>query len=295
MISQKKKTPEPLICPNPECKSPKGRWVDSNELRCGVCGTLFHPPEHMRDQGMSKEDQQAYQASKENPEFSSKEINAGCPRCASGSYSLYENGKVSCPDCGKSYSRGVLEDWTFFVNSVIVKCFDNGWRLRDLSATRPPFFLGKIAKDRQDFLSGRKKIEQITSVTHCRKYLIRESQLANIDIQGVSGMLSRALYQTYDEPLVINDPDCTDITFHGKQHHLRTPQAAAIKLLVEKAAAGHPDVPKKDVGTAMKIFDSSDPRDSLWRSDLWKTLIVSHKKGTYRLSAYPKDFNKLPL
>ena len=89
----------------------------------------------------------------EDSHFMAKVRNAGCPRCASTSLALDESFKVSCAACGKESSRGVLEDWIFLLNSVIRKCQKDDWPLYALWDRRPPFFLGKIAKDRQGFLS----------------------------------------------------------------------------------------------------------------------------------------------
>ncbi|MDA2937167.1 hypothetical protein MYX75_02760 [Acidobacteria bacterium AH-259-A15] len=87
----------------------------------------------------------------------------------------------------------------------------------------------------------------------------------------------------------IHTPDCRSFTFNGKRYNLGVPHGKAIKLLIEKAAENHPNVPVQDILTKMGR-SASKLRDSFRPKGLWNTLLVSKERGTRRLAAYPPNY-----
>jgi len=79
----------------------------------------------------------------------------------------------------------------------------------------------------------------------------------------------------------------TSFTFRGKRYDVGAPQGKAIKLLYEEGKARRPDVSLKRIREVMDLPPTSDVRDSGFkRKGLWKTLLVSKRRNTRRLSIF---------
>ena len=77
--------------------------------------------------------------------------------------------------------------------------------------------------------------------------------------------------------------DYRSVRFKGERHATTRFQAIMIRVMHEAHMAGHPDV------GAMKLLEAienetSDVRNTFRNSPLWNTLVVSKRKGTYRLN-----------
>jgi hypothetical protein len=78
-------------------------------------------------------------------------------------------------------------------------------------------------------------------------------------------------------------PDYRSICFRGKRHTLTRNQSKIIGVLHKALLAGHPDVSKDKLLSAIES-ETSQVRDSFRRSPLWKTLVTSPRLGVYRLN-----------
>jgi hypothetical protein len=93
-------------------------------------------------------------------------------------------------------------------------------------------------------------------------------------------------------PMVPNNPegdtfsasgDYRSVRFKGELYVTTRYQAVMIRVMHEAHIAGHPDV------GAMKLLEAienetSDVRNTFKKSPLWRTLVVSKRKGTHRLN-----------
>jgi hypothetical protein len=79
--------------------------------------------------------------------------------------------------------------------------------------------------------------------------------------------------------------DCRSVVFGGQQHSLTRSQALMMKILVERHEGRHPVVDKDTLLSAVES-ETSTVRDFWKGSPLWKTLIISKKKGTYQLNPW---------
>lgn len=76
--------------------------------------------------------------------------------------------------------------------------------------------------------------------------------------------------------------DYRSIKFKGQTYRLTRSQSQMFKVLYAALQKGHPDVDKDALLKAIQN-ETSRVRDTWRKSPLWKTLIVSQRKGTYRL------------
>jgi hypothetical protein len=77
--------------------------------------------------------------------------------------------------------------------------------------------------------------------------------------------------------------DCVSVRFRGESYTLTKNQAAMMAVLWDAHRKRNQAVGKDKLLQAIEN-ETSEVRDSWRRSPLWKTLIVSAKKGAYRLS-----------
>jgi hypothetical protein len=76
--------------------------------------------------------------------------------------------------------------------------------------------------------------------------------------------------------------DCRSIVLQGQTHTLTRSQAVMFKVLFDASKTSHPDVDKDTLLRAIEN-ETSRVRDTWRGSPLWQKLIVSKRKGTYRL------------
>lgn len=84
------------------------------------------------------------------------------------------------------------------------------------------------------------------------------------------------------KPIFSASEDYRSVTYNGDSHILTQNQSIMVRLLHRAHLAGHPDVSKVQLLFAIES-ETSEVRNSFKKSPLWKTLIVSKRKGTYRL------------
>jgi hypothetical protein len=84
------------------------------------------------------------------------------------------------------------------------------------------------------------------------------------------------------KPIFSASEDYRSVTYKGDIHSLTPNQSVMIQLLHRAYDAGHPDVGKHRLLSAIGT-KASEVRDSFKKSPLWKKLVVSKRKGTYRL------------
>lgn len=169
------KKQKPPRCP--ECSAPLFPAFDTGELECRACSDLSRAQPH-----------------------------AGCPYCGANSYySLAAKNKdeklegYKCDSCEKEFSEKELTEWVQFLSAVVDGCGQGTrWGLNSLATSLPPLYIGKIAKDRTDFLEGKKTIPQITDPSHCLD-LITPYALGDVTPQRASEVLSKSLLDAYEK------------------------------------------------------------------------------------------------
>jgi hypothetical protein len=77
--------------------------------------------------------------------------------------------------------------------------------------------------------------------------------------------------------------DYRSIVFRGPHYTVTLDQATIISTLHKAALSGHPDVSKGKLLAAVER-ETSRISDIFRGSPLWKTLVISIRKGTYRLN-----------
>jgi hypothetical protein len=92
---------------------------------------------------------------------------------------------------------------------------------------------------------------------------------------------SKTPTETTPERLTISD-DSRSVLVDGVRHVLTMTQGQMMKVLFAAHQSGHPDVSKQKLLAAVER-ETSEVRDTWKKSPLWNTLIVSERKGTYRL------------
>lgn len=130
---------------------------------------------------------------------------AGCPYCGANSYYLkaarYKEDKLEgykCRSCKGEFSEKELIEWVTFLGKVVDGCGrSTRWGLQSLADSLPPLYIGKIAKDRMDFLSGKKVCEEIANPAYCFG-LITPHALGSVTLQRASKVLSESLYDAYE-------------------------------------------------------------------------------------------------
>jgi hypothetical protein len=85
------------------------------------------------------------------------------------------------------------------------------------------------------------------------------------------------------EPIFAASEDYRSVRYKGLTYTLTRHQSTIVRLLHHNHAAGHPDVDKDRLLSAIES-ETSQVRNFFRNSPLWKTLVVSNRKGTYRLS-----------
>ena len=88
------------------------------------------------------------------------------------------------------------------------------------------------------------------------------------------------------EFVVHDEAGFTSFTFRGMPYEVGELQGKAIKLLYEEGKAGRPDVSLKKIREVMDLLPTSKVKDSFRRTDLWKTLLISKRRNTRRLSIF---------
>jgi len=76
--------------------------------------------------------------------------------------------------------------------------------------------------------------------------------------------------------------DYRHLVFRGTPYSLTRKQAQVVKLLHQAAKAGHPDVGKDRILSSIES-ETSAMKSIFKKSRLWKTLVISRSRGTYRL------------
>jgi len=90
----------------------------------------------------------------------------------------------------------------------------------------------------------------------------------------------------------IHTEDCRKLTFRRCLYKVGIGQGETIRLLIDAAAQGNPDVPERKIRKVMEKTEglpkSSELRFSFRSPELWNTLLISRKAGTRCLVFYPE-------
>ena len=126
------------------------------------------------------------------------------------------------------------------------------------------------------------KAEQRLSLIEKRAESIKEAKerLRSIEEAVLENQKPDPDFEVHDEK------GFTSFTFRGKRYDVGPPQGKAIKLLYEEGKAGRPDVSLRKIREVMGLLPTSKVKDSFRRTGLWKTLLVSKRRNTRRLSIF---------
>ena len=91
------------------------------------------------------------------------------------------------------------------------------------------------------------------------------------------------LFEARPDDFFKHSDDYTSISWQGEGYILTNRQAKVVKILHKEYLNGTPDVGENYILEQLGTPDS-DLKDTFKKSPLWQTLIISKKKGTYRLN-----------
>ena len=94
--------------------------------------------------------------------------------------------------------------------------------------------------------------------------------------------LPRGSSDRAEDPILTAPDDYASVRYKGDVIPLTRNQSIMIRLLHRAHLDGHPDVSKDRLLSAIES-ETSEVRNSFKKSPLWKTLVVSKRRGTYRL------------
>ena len=154
-----------------------------------------------------------------------------------------------------------------------------------------------ISQMKKDFLAvrcGDEKWQDVSSYNHCLDLLKVDSVVvcSKQDTRALSKSVGEMLEE---EARVVIAKDCRSLVFWRRHHNVKARQYEAIKLLIERAKEGHPNVPDADILVVMGREPTSRVKDSFKNTGLWGTrkepsLIISKKRGCRCLALYPEKF-----
>jgi len=145
---------------------------------------------------------------------------------------------------------------------------------------------------------GDKKWKDVSSPKYCFDNLLVDSESMCSKTGENKDALSEAVSEMLAEEVRFAiAKDCRSLIFWRRHHNVKARQYEAIKLLIERAKKGKPNVPDKDILDVMGIEPTSRVKDSFKRSGLWSTrskpsLIISKKRGCRCLALYPENFKR---
>jgi hypothetical protein len=99
--------------------------------------------------------------------------------------------------------------------------------------------------------------------------------------EAQSGTIGTTRDSEQSDPKCPFSDDFRSVAFRGQIHLLTPSQARMAEILWEALRRGHPAVSKQRL---LSTVQSSEVRDTWKSSELWNTLIVSKRKGTYQLN-----------
>ena len=156
-----------------------------------------------------------------------------------------------------------------------------------------------VAQMEEDFNAvrcGDKKWQDVSSPKYCFDSLQVDSESMCSKTGENKDALSEAVSEMLAEEVRFAiAKDCRSLIFWRRHYPVKPHQCKAIKLLIERAKKGKPNVPDKDILDVMGIEPTSRVKDSFKRSGLWSTrskpsLIISKKRGCRCLALYPEKF-----
>ncbi len=193
----------------------------------------------------------------------------------------------------------IEQDFDFYIQDVMQATNDRGSLPRYVEESLENYMSAaecclNVTKMEEDFLAvrcGDEKPEDVSSYDHCHDKLLldSESERSKKDARDLSKSVREMLEE---EVRVVIAKDCRSLIFWRRHYNVGARQYEAIKLLIERAKKGKPNVPDSDSLVVMDREHTSRVRDSFKHSDLWTTkskpsLIVSKKLGCRCLVLYP--------
>ncbi len=154
-----------------------------------------------------------------------------------------------------------------------------------------------VTQMKEDFNAvrcGDKKPEDVSSSNHCKGILV-DSELAKYNTDTNSEALSEAISELLKEEVrfVLLTKNCCSFIFWRRRYTVLPPQGKVIRLLIDAAAKGDPDVPERKIRKILEkendLQSSSELRYSFRSPPLWNTLLVSKRAGTRYLVFFPEN------
>jgi hypothetical protein len=103
------------------------------------------------------------------------------------------------------------------------------------------------------------------------------------DTREVKSATTGSQSKTKTNDIFVPSEDYRSILFKDKPYTLTRGQSVIVKLLHQAHLKGTPDLDKQTLLSAIEA-ETSQVKDSFRNSPLWKELIVSRRRGTYRLN-----------
>lgn len=202
----------------------------------------------------------------------------------------------------------IEQDFNFYIQDVMRATNDRGSlpgymeeSLENyMSAAKVCLNVTQMKEDFNAVRCGDKKWQDVSSYNYCLDKLLKVDSVVVCSKQDTRA-LSKSVRELLEEEVrVVIAKDCRSLVFWRRHHNVKAHQYAAIKLLIERAKKGEPDVEDKDILDVMPVkltrrVKARRVRGSFKRSSLWGTrdkpsLIISKKKGFRCLALYPENF-----
>lgn len=110
-----------------------------------------------------------------------------------------------------------------------------------------------------------------------------------VDEPGTSSPMKSSGYR--EDLIFTASVDYRSVRYKGNTFTLTRNQSTIVRLLHSAHTGGHPDVDKDRLLSVVER-ETSQVRNLFRNSPLWKTLVVSKRRGTYRLSLPDEESSK---
>ena len=278
----------------PKCGRTRVGFSETSEeemFECRLCDPwhLFEPPEHMKGRGPSKKEKQWKRRelkAESKPALSRKKMESWENQL----YWLIDDIIVKAAAAGGQCFPKRYHDWEDYHPGGSLE-----WWIESEIETNDSlsFDVKRIQQDLTKYLRSTepdKTLELIADHQHCWDNVLRGHD--SIKRKSVR-YLSSALVEMFPQERVfeIHTEDCRKFTFRRSLYKVGTGQGDTIKLLIEEAERGSPNVSEEEIKKLMKPdpFPSSSALRSYFRSPLlWNTLLISRKPETRCLVFFPE-------
>ena len=122
-----------------------------------------------------------------------------------------------------------------------------------MSSAKHCLCVTQMKKDFNAVRCGDKKPEDVSSSNYCKGILV-DSELAKYNTGSNADALAEAVSELLEEEVrfVLLTEDCCSFIFWRRRYTVLPPQGEVIRLLIDDAAQGYPDVPEKKIRKILK-------------------------------------------